>query len=113
MVSDDSLQNVRCSLLSRTEPLWEDKLENSGVFTPQIPPFPNNILKIVSVLPSPVISQHGLLGLQQKPKDQRTPPSEEAASQLRSERASGSRNVLPEVLVPEKRLVTTLAFFAV
>lgn len=113
MVSNDSLQNVRCSLLSSTELLWEDKLEKSGVFTPQIPPFPNNILKIVSVLPSPIISQHGLLGLQQKPEDEMTPPSEEAAFQLREEPAAGSRNVLPKVLVPEKRLVATLAFFAI
>lgn len=43
--------------------LWEDELENSEVFMPQISLFPNNILGIASVLPSTLISQHGLLGV--------------------------------------------------
>lgn len=72
VVSNDSLLNVRCTLLSSTELLCEDKLENTGGFPPQISLFPNNILKIASVLPSTLISQHGLLGLQQKPKDEMT-----------------------------------------
>ena len=56
-------------LLPSTKFLWEDKLENRGMFTPQIPLFPNNIIELASVLPSTLISQHRVLGLQ-KPEDE-------------------------------------------
>lgn len=78
VVSDDNLQKVRYILLPSIEFLWKHKLENSGVFTPQIPLFPNNILEIASVLPSGLISQHGILGLQ-KPKEEATSGPREAA----------------------------------
>ena len=34
VVFDDNLQKVRCILFPSTEFLWEHRLENSGVFTP-------------------------------------------------------------------------------
>ena len=79
MGSNDSLQDVRSTLLSSTGLLWEDELENSGVFMPQIPLFPNNILGIASVLPSTLISQHELLNVQRTPKDGVIPGSEGVA----------------------------------
>ena len=79
MGSNDSLQDVGFILLSSTGLLQEDELENSGLFMPQIPLFPNNILGIAFVLSSTLISQHGLLGVQQTPKDGVTPGSEGVA----------------------------------
>lgn len=82
VVSDDNLDNlqkVRCILLPSTEFLWEHKLENSAVFISQTPLFPNNILKIASFLPSNLISQRGVLGLQKS----------KGRSDLRVEEAAG------------------------
>ena len=101
--------------LSSTGLLWEDELENSDVFMPQIPLFPNNILGIACVLPSTLISQHGLLGVQRTPKDGVTPGLrglQNAVVQLSQETDAGSMNILPsESIAPRAKADGHPGFF--